>query len=233
MLLRNLEACLRVLPGVMEQIVEPFDLARILIGEQPPLFFAEIAVRTVIVYTYTFALVRWLGGRSIAQLSVVEFLLVIALGSAVGDAMFYPDVPLLHALLVITVVILINKGIDMALARIPAADKYIDASPVEVMRNGALIEEGLATAGYGALEIFEQLRMQGIRNTGEVETAILESNGRLSVFRLKKPLDGIALLPPDSAMRQFEGRKHASRKNTRAIQKGSMPSRTRKGQAAQ
>ena len=86
----------------MEQPVEPFDLMRMLVGGQPPLFFAEIVLRTLIVYAYTFGLVRWLGGRSVAQLSVIEFLLVIALGSAVGDAMFYPDVPLLHAMLVIT-----------------------------------------------------------------------------------------------------------------------------------
>jgi uncharacterized membrane protein YcaP (DUF421 family) len=181
----------------MEPEIVAFDWPRMLIGQEPPLFLAEIVLRTVVVYVYTFALVRWVGGRSVAQLSVVEFLLVIALGSAVGDAMFYPDVPLAHALLVITVVVLINKGIDLILARVPNAEKIFDASPVEVVRDGKLIEEGLARAGYGALEVFEQLRSQGIRNTGEVETAILESNGRLSVFRLKKPVDGIALLPLD------------------------------------
>lgn len=183
----------------MEQTVEPFDLVRMLVGEQPPLFFAEIVLRTLIVYAYTFALVRWLGGRSVAQLSVIEFLLVIALGSAVGDAMFYPDVPLLHALLVITIVVVINKFIDTMLARVPAAEKIFDASPVEVVKNGELLSEGLATAGYGPQEVIEQLRMQGIRNLGEVETGILESNGRLSVFKLKKPVKGMALLPPADA----------------------------------
>jgi uncharacterized membrane protein YcaP (DUF421 family) len=44
-------------------------------------------------------LVRWVGGRGVAQLSLIEFLLVIAPGSAVGDALFYPEVPLLHAML--------------------------------------------------------------------------------------------------------------------------------------
>ena len=43
-------------------------------------------------------MLRWIGSRTIAQLSTVEFLLVIALGSAVGDSMFYAEVPLLHAL---------------------------------------------------------------------------------------------------------------------------------------
>lgn len=183
----------------MDQTAEPFDIVRMLIGEQPPLFFAEIIVRTLVVYAYTFALVRWLGGRSVAQLSVIEFLLVIALGSAVGDAMFYPDVPLLHALLVITIVVLINKFIDTMLARIPASERFFDASPIEVVRNGQLLTDGLIKAGYGPQEIIEQLRMQGIRNLGEVEMAILEANGHMSVFKLKKPVRGMALLPPDAA----------------------------------
>ncbi|MCU0789629.1 MAG: hypothetical protein MUE79_01055, partial [Nitratireductor sp.] len=147
----------------MDQQIAAFDLSRMLLGNEPPLFLAEIVVRTVIVYAYTFALVRWLGGRSIAQLSVVEFLLVIALGSAVGDSMFYPNVPLLHALLVITVVVLVNKGIDKVMARISGAENLIDAPPIEVLHRGKLIKEALAEAGYGPREVFEQLRVQGIR----------------------------------------------------------------------
>ena len=85
----------------MDQPVTPFDLQRMFLGEQPLLFYAEILVRTLIIYAYTLVMIRWIGGRGVAQLSMVEFVLVIALGSAVGDAMFYPDVPLLAAMLVI------------------------------------------------------------------------------------------------------------------------------------
>ncbi len=200
----------------MDQEIIPFDLWRMLLGDAPPWFMAEIVLRTVVVYVYTFAMVRWLGGRSIAQLSVVEFVLVIALGSAVGDAMFYPDVPLLHALAVITIVVLVNKGIDMALARLPQTQNYFDASPVEVINQGRILEEGLTASGYSALEIYEQLRMQGVRNTGEVETAILESNGRLSVFRLKKPVEGTALLPPNQAPVLMTEKKGRARKRAPA-----------------
>jgi uncharacterized membrane protein YcaP (DUF421 family) len=196
----------------MDQNVVPFDIGRMLLGDAPPLFMAEIFVRTVIVYVYTFAMVRWLGGRSIAQLSVVEFLLVIALGSAVGDSMFYPNVPLLHALAVITLVVLVNKGIDEFLARLPQTQKLVDAPPVEVVSHGKVLQEGLKTSGYSELEIFEQLRMQGVRNTGEVETAILESNGRLSVFKLKRPVKGEALLPPPR-MSANAGKKKASKRD--------------------
>ncbi len=92
----------------MEDPVVPFDLVRMFLGSEPPLFYLEILVRTCVVYLYALVLIRWVGGRGVAQMSTVEFLLVIALGSAVGDAMFYPDVPLLHAMLVISAVVVIN-----------------------------------------------------------------------------------------------------------------------------
>ena len=82
----------------MNDPVVPFDLTRMFFGTDPTLFYLEIVFRICAVYAYALLLIRWIGGRSIAQMSTVEFLLVIALGSAVGDAMFYPEVPLLHAL---------------------------------------------------------------------------------------------------------------------------------------
>ena len=86
----------------MDEPVVAFDFGRMFLGDEPPLFLLEIVLRTVVIYVYTLVLIRWIGSRSIGQLSLVEFLLVIALGSAVGDAMFYPDVPLIHCMIVIT-----------------------------------------------------------------------------------------------------------------------------------
>ena len=87
----------------MNEPVVPFDLMPMFFGTDPTLFYLEIVFRTCVIYIYALLLIRWVGGRGIAQMSTVEFLLVIALGSAVGDAMFYPEVPIFHAMLVITV----------------------------------------------------------------------------------------------------------------------------------
>jgi len=101
----------------VEDSIVPIDLSRIFFGTDPALFYLEIVFRTCVVYAYALLLIRWVGGRGIAQMSAVEFLLVIALGSAVGDAMFYPEVPLFQAMLVITVVVVINKILDILIYR--------------------------------------------------------------------------------------------------------------------
>lgn len=180
----------------MDQPFEAFELGRILLGEAPPLYLLEVVLRTLIVYGYTFSLLRWIGGRTVAQLSMVEFLLVIALGSAVGDALFYPDVPLLPALLAITVVVFINKGIDLAILRWKKAKHMVDGAPRHAVERGRILSETLRREALGADEFLSKLRVEGVRNLGEVETAYIEPDGRVSVFRLPEPIPGLRIAPP-------------------------------------
>lgn len=174
----------------------PFDPIRMFLGDAPPGFLAEIVVRTLIIYVYTLILLRWIGGRSIAQLSVVEFLLVIALGSAVGDAMFYADVPLVHALLVITLVVLIDKVIDVLVRRSSAAKRVIAGRSIPVIEDGRILTEGILNRGISGLELMEMLRLEGVENLGEVRSAYLEASGRVSVFRYPSPRPGLPINPP-------------------------------------
>ncbi len=180
----------------MDQPIVAFDLQRMLIGDQPPWFLFEIIVRTTIVYAWALLLLRWLGSRTIGQLSTIEFLLVIALGSAVGDAMFYPDVPLLHALLVVTLVILLNKGLDMLVARSKRAERVLDGTPTELMRDGVVGKAFLKSRTMGISELFQELRERGIEHLGQVARAYVEPDGKLTVYRARDERPGLPIVPP-------------------------------------
>ncbi|MGE0846417.1 MAG: DUF421 domain-containing protein [Flavobacteriaceae bacterium] len=179
----------------MEETVRAFDLGRMLFGDEPPLFMLEIVVRCVVIYTYAFFLVRWVGGRSVAQLSMVEFLLVIALGSAIGDPLFYADVPLVHCLLVITVIVALNKALDMLIYRSQRAERFIDGRAVEIVRDGVIGWRELERRKIGHQELFQQLRTRGVRQLGEIEHAYLEPNGQISVFTRGRALRGLPIVP--------------------------------------
>lgn len=180
----------------MTDPIIPFDLVRMFWGDAPPGFLWEILVRTLIVYSYSLALVRWIGGRGVAQLSLVEFLLVIALGSAVGDSLFYPNVPLFHALLTITVVILINKLLDLAIVRWRGAKRVIDGHPRLLVRDGVIDPSTRDTRKLSDHEVMSMLRAKGVSNLGEVRVAYLEANGAVSVFRNDRARPGLLIEPP-------------------------------------
>lgn len=181
----------------MEPTIEMFDWARIFLGEAPPLFFLEIIFRTLVIYTYTLVLLRWLGSRALSQLSNLEFLLVIALGSAVGDAMFYPDVPLLHSLAVVTLVVLANKALDILMARRQSVERALDGIPEEAVNAGVICLRFLQGTTFSRSELFQQLREQGIEHLGQVEHAYVETDGVLTVFKSKnKDKPGLSIVPP-------------------------------------
>jgi uncharacterized membrane protein YcaP (DUF421 family) len=181
----------------VDQAITVLDWQRMLWGDQPPLFLLEIAVRTAIIYVYTLALLRWLGSRTIGQLSTVEFLLVIALGSAVGDAMFYPDVPLLHALMVITVVVVANKLLDVLIARYKTAERVIDGTAEEAIRDGVFCKGFLRSTSMGPTEMFQQLRERGIEHLGQVAHAYIEADGGIAIYcRKDDTLPGLPIVPP-------------------------------------
>jgi len=142
------------------------------------------------------ALMRWLGSRTIGQLSSIEFLLVIALGSAVGDAMFYPDVPLLHAMAVITVVVIANKGLDLLVARSRRAEVVVDGKPNEAIRDGVIAASFLDSMAMTTGELFQQLRKAGVDNLGQVRRAYVETDGTLSIFKTGKDGGGLPIVPP-------------------------------------
>ena len=81
----------------MSEELAAFDLQRMFMGEGSPLFLLEVVFRTCFMFVYTLLLVRMTGKRGIGDLSPFELLLVVALGSSVGDPMFYPEGPLFHA----------------------------------------------------------------------------------------------------------------------------------------
>lgn len=159
------------------------DLHRIFLGDQDLGFAWEVLLRTGIVYFYTLALMRWLGGRTVSQLSIVEFLLVIAIGSAVGDSLFYPDVPLLPAMFAIFVVAAINKLVDVAIRSSDLLSRLFEGRPRIIITDGRVHDRRLRQQGIGMSELFLKLREKGISDLSQVKFAIVEANGALSILR--------------------------------------------------
>lgn len=162
------------------------EITRIVFGEAEtadPWFYAEIVFRTLVMYLYTIVLARMVGHDAIGQVGPFEFVLVIAVGSAAGDPMFYPDVGLLQGILVITVVVLLHRITGALIARSGRAESLVEGDPVLVVDGGNVVEEALGSGSLSLRELMALLRVEGVRDVGEVEAAYFENNGRLSVFR--------------------------------------------------
>ena len=183
------------------------ELIRILFGEQDTasaVFYLEIVFRTLVMYLYTIFLARMVGQGGLGQLGPFEFVLVIAVGSAAGDPMFYPQVGLAQGLLVITVVIVLHRAMAFVLARHSRVESAVEGQPLLVVERGAIRDDVLGSGTITKRELLTLLRLSGVRVLGEVELGYLEPQGRLSVFKYEKPTQRQTTLPPeDIALRNM------------------------------
>ena len=168
----------------MDTEYTPFDLQRMFLGDEFSLIFlAEIIVRTSIMYISALVLVRFIGKRGLGQLSPFEYVVVIAMGSAAGDPMFYPDVPLLHGIAVLAAIVLLQKGLIQMTERSTSIEHFVESRPALLIEDGRLIEDALRREVLNREELFAKLRQDEIANLAEVRLAYLEPSGAISIFR--------------------------------------------------
>lgn len=187
--------------GVSEaaEKMQPLDWQRMFIGNTEPLFLLEIAIRTGIIFLWLLFLLRITGKRGLAQLSPLELAIVIGLGSAAGDPMLYPEVPLTHAMLVLALVVGLQRLLAHFVIHNEAIETFVEGTPVELVRDGVIQHQGLERAKLSREDLFEALRAEHVRQLGQVERAYFEQDGHLSVF-IHQEKDaappGLPVVPP-------------------------------------
>lgn len=177
----------------MDKSVVPFDWFRIFLGDPPTGFMLEIVVRVVCIYVFALLMMQIMGKRGRNQMNPLEFLIIIALGSATGDVMFYPQVPLTYAALVIVLLVLIGALVAKIEAWSERFRSLLESEPTVLVQAGEVIAEALKSERVSRGELYSELREAGVEQLGQVRLAILELSGRISVFKF-----------PDSEIRQGE-----------------------------
>jgi uncharacterized membrane protein YcaP (DUF421 family) len=168
--------------------VIPLDLNRMFLGEHPPLFFVEIVVRVILIYGFSVVALRYMGKRGVRQLTPFEFIVIIALGSATGDSMFYPEVPILYAWLVIAAMVALDTLVANLQSRSKRVNAFMEGLPRLVIHEGRILEGELAAESLRVDELLSRLREKNIPNTGQIRYAFLEPSGNLGII-LHEPSD--------------------------------------------
>lgn len=121
--------------------------------------------------------------RSMGLLNSFEVIIIIALGSAVGDPMFYRDIPLIQGMVVISLIVFLERVVSRLSTRFVSFEKLINGSPVLLIKKGSLQQNELVKQNISLFELNSMLRLHGIKDIHEVEMAYLEPSGSLSIIR--------------------------------------------------
>ena len=163
-------------------ILLDIDLKQLMWGSEDWDFLPEVITRTMIMLLVILISLRVLGKRAVKQLSIFEIAVIIGLGSAAGDPMFYKDVGILPAIIVFTMTVGLYKLITYLIGKSKRFEDIMEGKPICLIKNGAFSIEDFEKQSMGEDEFFAELRMQSVSQLGQIETAIQESSGDMSLI---------------------------------------------------
>lgn len=142
----------------------------------------QFPLRAVIVYVALLVLIRLSGKRTVGEFTPFDLVLMILLGNAMQNAMVGPDTSVLGGLVVVATLLLLNAGIAMVSARSRKFERLVEGTPVVLVRNGRIFESALKAENVAPAALDESLRKAGCKNVAEVELAVLETDGQITVI---------------------------------------------------
>lgn len=159
-----------------------FSWKEFFLGGEEWIFLLEIVLRTIIMLFTIIIGLRVLGKRGVKQLSVFELVVIIGLGSAAGDPMFYKDVGIMSSMIVFVVIILVYSLLTYLIGRFKKFENLLEGKPICLIQGGVFLIDNFKKENLGSDEFFSELRLKGASHLGQIEMAIEETSGDISVF---------------------------------------------------
>ena len=143
-----------------------------------------IVIRTALVYLAVLIGLRLSGKREIGQLTVFDLVVLLLLANAVQNAMVGPDTSVTGGLLAAGVLLILNFVVARSGLRWPKIRRFIEGSPTLLILHGKIIQEHLRREGLDKETLESALREHGVMEVSQVEMAVLEIDGSISVVPL-------------------------------------------------
>jgi uncharacterized membrane protein YcaP (DUF421 family) len=145
--------------------------------------YGAIILRTLLLYIAIIVIFRVMGKREIGELSLLDLVVFIMIAEMAAMAIENPNDQLLKSLLPMMILV----GIQLVFAYVSLKSKrfrdIIDGKPSIVINNGKIDEGEMRRQRYNFDDMLLQLREEGVGDIADVEYAILEPSGKMSVFK--------------------------------------------------
>lgn len=138
--------------------------------------------RSVVSYLLLLTVARLMGRKSLSQMTFFDFAIIITLGSVTANLAMGPEsTPVTAATTLIT---LGGLAILTGYLHIKSlwVRKLTNSEPVTAIENGRIVDKNLKKVRFTVNELSSMLRKKNVFNYGDVEFAIIENDGQLSVL---------------------------------------------------
>ncbi len=141
-----------------------------------------VLIRTLIIYFLLIIIMRLMGKRQIGELEVTDLVTTLLLSEIASLPITNTDLPISHAVVPMIALLILEIFSSYILIRFPKLKGLVSARPSVIIRQGVLNQSVLRELRISMDELMSEIRGAGLCGLDEVEYAILEKNGKLTVL---------------------------------------------------
>lgn len=144
--------------------------------------YIALIIKTLVLYFYIIFCYRLMGKKEVGKLSIIDLIVSVLIAELAAMCIEETERSIFISIVPITVLVLIQIALSYCSLKSDKIRKFIDGSPKTLINKGKVNFKQMQKLRYSLDDLISQLREQGIKSLEQVNYAILENNGKLSVF---------------------------------------------------
>ncbi len=148
--------------------------------------YIEIFMESLGTYLLLVCMIRFLGKKEMSKLSVSDLIVFLIISELMTISIGNEQVNFMQAGIAVVVIVLMDKLFTLISLKSPFFKKMVEGHPTFIVFQGKLNQKKMASLKYSVDDLSHHLREQGIGSLSEVDFAVLETDGQLSVIEKKK-----------------------------------------------
>lgn len=145
-------------------------------------------------YVLLIFILRLTGKRTLSKMNAFDLIVTVALGSALASTMLSKSVPLAEGMLGLILLVALQYAVTWLSVRSESFQGLVKAQPQLLVHRGAWMRDAMRRERVTEEEVLAAMRIQGIPAIGEKTTAVLETDGSLSILTSEAPDKGMSSL---------------------------------------
>lgn len=143
----------------------------------------SVVIKSIVALLALFIFARIMGKKQISQLTFFDYIVGISIGSIAAAVSVEKDIPLQNGLSSMVVWTAFPLILSFIASKSIKARRLLDGTPTILIQNGKIIEKNLRKTRFTVNDLLEELRIKDVFNVDDVEFALLETSGKMSVLK--------------------------------------------------
>lgn len=165
-------------------------------------------IRTILIYSAVFAVIRLMGKRQLSDMQPFDFVVTLLIADIVSEPISDPGIPLIYGLVPVLTLFILHKSVSFIALKSETVRKAVCGAPVLIAAHGIVLENALRAADLTLDDLTELLREKDVFTISEIDYCLLETNGSISVLSSKSgnaptlPAAPLTLIVADGRLRK-------------------------------